>query len=299
MPAPPAERWEAARGFLMREGRLVERRLFAALFEGGATEGVVEALRGYRNADGGFGHGLEPDTRSPHSQPLDVQIALELLDAAGAGPAGLALPACDFIASVAAPSGAVPVLLPTIAGYPRASHWQETDRYEPGLNPTAAIVAVLHRLGARHAWLDDGTEYCFVTLERAGPPVEAHAIRCVLAFLESSPDRVRAEALVEAVAKALGSSTYFRSDPDDPTYGLPPTDFAPQPSSRWRALFDDDLFDAHLDRLERDQQADGGWPVTWQPPSDASTLAWRGIKTLQALRVLHAYGRLAAPEGPR
>ena len=45
-------------------------------------------------------------------------------------------------------------------------------------------------------------------------------------------------------------------------------------------------------RLERDQQTDGGWPVTWEPPSEASRLEWRGIVTLGALRTLTAYGRL-------
>ena len=39
------------------------------LFEDGPAEPVIEALRGYRNPDGGFGHALEPDVRCPSSQP--------------------------------------------------------------------------------------------------------------------------------------------------------------------------------------------------------------------------------------
>jgi len=41
------------------------------------------------------------------------------------------------------------------------------------------------------------------------------------------------------------------------------------------------------------QEADGGWPITWDPPSAASRLEWRGIVTLGALRTLTSYGRLA------
>ena len=72
---------------------------------------------------------------------------------------------------------------------------------------------------------------------------------------------------------------------------MTPLHIVPTPSSRWRSLFADDLIEGHLDRLERDQQADGGWAITWEPPSAASTLEYRGMMTLWALRVLAAYGR--------
>jgi len=65
----------AGRTFILRQGRLLERRLLAACFEGGPAAGVVDALRGYRNDDGGFGHGLEPDKRCPASLPIDVEVA--------------------------------------------------------------------------------------------------------------------------------------------------------------------------------------------------------------------------------
>lgn len=53
------------------------------------------------------------------------------------------------------------------------------------------------------------------------------------------------------------------------------------------------MIDAHLDRLGRDQQPDGGWPITWTPPGRTSELAWRASETIKALHVLIAYGRLA------
>jgi hypothetical protein len=71
-----------------------------------------------------------------------------------------------------------------------------------------------------------------------------------------------------------------------------PLHFAPTPDSPWRTLFADEEITGHLDRLERDQQPDGGWPITWEPPGAAGTWEWRGIVTLQALQVLRAYERL-------
>src|SRR5580658_10368798 len=97
-----------ARDFILRNARLLERRRFAAEFEGGPAAAVVTALAAYRNADGGFGAALEPDKRDPASQPVDVQFALETMDAVGAFDRGLALGACDFLARISTPEGGVP-----------------------------------------------------------------------------------------------------------------------------------------------------------------------------------------------
>jgi hypothetical protein len=141
-----------ARDHIYRDGRLLERRLFAALFENGPADAVVDCLRGYQNEDGGFG------------QALDVTKRL------------------------------------------RGAEW----------------------------------------------------------FLEDAGDR---------------------------RYGLRPLAFAPTPDSRWRTLFSDEEIEAHLRAVAADQEEDGGWPLRWEPPSDAARCEWRGFETLQAIRVLVAYGR--------
>lgn len=72
---------KAARTFLLTHARIIERRL-AEIYLDGATdvEPVLHALEAYRNADGGFGHGLEGDALAPESQPLAVDTAFGLLD---------------------------------------------------------------------------------------------------------------------------------------------------------------------------------------------------------------------------
>src|SRR5439155_5283500 len=142
----------AGRDFVRREGRLLEQRLFATVFEGAAPDGVVDALRGYQNADGGFGHGLEPDKRCPFSQPIDVETAFDAFAAAGTVDESMLRRACDFLAAVAAPQGAVPLAFASIEEYPHAVHWADWA-YQPGLNPTAGLVGRLHGLGVEHAWM--------------------------------------------------------------------------------------------------------------------------------------------------
>jgi hypothetical protein len=73
---------------------------------------------------------------------------------------------------------------------------------------------------------------------------------------------------------------------------LSPLSFASAAESRWRVLFSDEVISAHLDHLLHQQEADGGWPITWDPPGEASRLEWRGVVTLSALRTLTSYARL-------
>ncbi|MFS1301744.1 hypothetical protein [Streptosporangium longisporum] len=280
----------SARDFLLREGRLLERRLFATLFEGASADGVVDSLRGYQNPDGGFGHGLEPDKRCPASLPIDVETAFQTLVTAGS-PAGgqMVSRACDWLATVAAPDGLVPLSLPVMEGYPRAGHWSDWT-YAPGLNPTAGLAGLLHRMGVEHPWLTRATEGCWAELEK-GFPKDAHAMSETMVFLEHVPDRDRAESAAERVGAWLPELSWYRADPADPGYGVTPLHLAPTPESHWRRLFPDDVIEGHLDRLTKDRQPDGGWAITWEPPGAAATLEYRGVETLRALQVLTAYGR--------
>src|ERR1700722_20600579 len=88
----------AGQEFIQRQGRLLERRLFATCFEGAPATGVVDVLRGYRNDDGGFGHGLEPDKRVPASLPIDVEVAFQALVTVGAVDLPMVRGACDYLA---------------------------------------------------------------------------------------------------------------------------------------------------------------------------------------------------------
>jgi hypothetical protein len=286
----------AGQRFLSRQARLLEQRLFATCFLGAPATGVTDALRGYQNDDGGFGHGLEPDKRCPASLPIDVETALGALVKAGAVDTPMVHRACDFLARTAdeaAEGGAVPLASAVIESYPRAEHWSDWT-YRPGLNPTAGLVGLLHRLGARHPWVAEGTDYCWRTLEKGDPPGDAHTLAETLVFLEHVPERDRADEHAAALAEHLAEIPMFRLDPNTPGYGLTPLNLAPLADSRWRSLFTDDQIDAHLDQLSRDQQPDGGWTITWEPPSEAAGLEWRGIVTLDALRTLTSYGRITA-----
>lgn len=286
----------AADRFLLSQARLLERRLFATQFLGQPAGRVVDALRGYQNDDGGFGHALEPDTRCPASLPIYVEQAFQALAAVNTTDASMVGRACDYLAAVAQAAdagGAVPPAFAVIESFPRAAHWTEWT-YAPGLNPTAGLTGLLYKLGADHRWRAAGTEYCWRQLESGAAIGDAHSLSEVFLFLEHVPDRDRADKYAAALAESLASVPMFHLDPGAEGYGLSPLHLAPTATSRWRSLFTDEQIDGHLDKLQRSQQPDGGWPISWEPPSEAATLEWRGIVTLQALRTLTSYGRMTA-----
>jgi len=287
----------AGKDFLRGNARLLEARLFESCFLGAPAVGVVDALRGYQNEDGGFGHGLEPDKRCPASLPIDVETAFKALASARTVDQAMVEHACDFLARTAAAAdagGAVPLAFPVIESFPHAEHWSDWT-YVPGLNPTAGLVGLLYQLGVDHPWMAAGTAYCWAELERGGLPGDAHVLSETLVFLEHVPERERADEHVAALVGNLATIPLVKLDPDALGYGLSPLQLAPSIESPWRALFTDEQIDAYLDRLESSQQSDGGWPISWVPPSAASLLEWRGIVTLDALRTLASYGRLGPP----
>ncbi len=285
--------YDHGRAYIVSEGRLLERRLAETVFDGAPASGVLTAVAAFANPDGGFGHALEPDLRASTSQPIFAEQALRAYDDVGVAPAEVLDALCDHLAGIGQP--AVPAIVPSALDQPHAAHWTDDFGPKPSLNPTAGICGLIHRFGASHPWLDDATGWCLDELRSSEMPSDAHTLRCVLTLLEHLPDTGD---LAEEAGMAVQTATWFRHEPDDPGYGLTPFHFAADPGDRWRSLFSDDLIERSLDRLAGDQQADGGWPITWEPPSAAATLEWRGQATLLALRWLMAYGRLDPSDTP-
>src|SRR5579875_35447 len=295
--------FESGEMFLLGQARLLERRLFAAAFRGGPRSGAVAALLGYQNEDGGFGQALEPDVRAPISLPIFVETAFDALVSLGGRPGdpaegSMLLAACDYLGRVAAGAGAggaVPPAAPAIEHWPRAVHWSEWT-YAPGLNPTAGLVGRLHQLGVDHPWRDQAESWCWDRLDAGEVPLDAHTVKEVLVFLDHVPDRTRADTHAAALAERFEEVAMLQLDPDAEGYGVTPLQLAPTPESRWRRLFDDKQIEGHLDRVAAAQEADGGWPITWEPPSPAAVCEWRGVVTLDALRILVANGRMRPPD---
>jgi hypothetical protein len=282
----------AAENFIWSTARLVDRHRYALLFKDGPAESLVEALRGYRNPDGGFGHALEPDLRCPSSQPAPTLYALELLAEAGATDSELARAARAWIARVAAPDAGIPTVLPGFERFPHAP-WFTAG---PSSMLTLALAAVLHATGVHDdEWLARATDWCWSAIETNEQP-GGYWLKYACAFLDAVPDEARAREAIASIAT--------RVDPSEVAIAgfvegeaLRPLDLSPRPGNRSRHLFTDEQIAAHLDAVEAEQEEDGGWMFDWLAWSPAQTNDWRGTVTIRALTWLRDNGRLGTGGG--
>ena len=280
--------FDAAAGFLAGHARVLDRRVFERLFAGGTAEPVRDAVAAYRNADGGFGHALEPDLRTPASQPAAVEMALRTMDLADAWDERLVRDAVDWLVTIAPPEGGAAFVQPSVSEGPHAPWWVPAEG--ASLIQTGEVAALLYARGMAHPWLDGATRVMWAGIEKLAEP-NGYEMFGVLAFLEHVPDRKRAEAAFEKVGPLLLSSGIVALDPGAAGETFGPLDFAPLPGSIARRLFDGATIDAHLDHLAGAQKDDGGWMFNWPAWSPAAEADWRGFLTVDALRVLRANGR--------
>jgi hypothetical protein len=292
--------FDAAADFLAASARVLDRRVFQRLFADGAAEPVRDAVAAYRNADGGFGHALEPDLRTPASQPAAVEMALRIMDLADAWDERLVRDAIDWLVTIAPAEGGTTFVLPTLAQAPHAPWWVAPEGNPASLIQTGQIAGLLYSRGFAHPWLDGATRVMWELIEALTAPgapgpddtaPNGYEMFGVLAFLEQAPDRARAEQAFGRVGRLLLSSGLVALDPDAEGETFSPLDFAPLPGSIARPLFDAATIDAHLDHLAAAQRADGGWMFNWPAWSRAAEADWRGFITVDALRVLRANGR--------
>ena len=282
---------DAAEQFIAAHGRVLERRRFERLMRGGAAQPVRDAVAAYRNPDGGFGHGLEPDGRTPASQPPAAELALRILDEADAWSGELAAGTCDWLAATAPAEGGAAFVDPSVEGWPRAPWWVPEEGRPASVTITGLIAGTLHARGVRHPWLDPATAVMWARIAGLASP-GPYDMRGVLRFLDHVPDRARALAAFERVGPLLVKLGLVELDPAAEGEVHGPLDFAPSPACLARSLFDDAVIDAHLDHLAAAQHGDGGWRVNWLAWSPDAAREWAGHRTVEALQILRAYGRL-------
>ena len=287
----------AAAAFMATHARLLDRRRFAVLFAGGAPDAVLGALEPYRNADGGFGWGLEPDLRSRSSQPGGALHAFEAVADIAPATAPGAGELCDWLASASLPGGGLPFALAFEDTAGCAPFWANADPAKPSLQITSIVAAMAHRVAAHdpvvagHPWLEEATRFCLEAIEALGDTPHALAFAFSVQLLDLVHDTVpEAPALMERLARHIPPSGQVHVGGGAEDEMMRPLDFAPEPGRPARALFADDVVRADLERLASGQQDDGGWRVDYASFSPAAALEWRGHATVRALSVLRANG---------
>jgi hypothetical protein len=289
----------AAEAFMATHARVLDRRRFQLLMDAADPAAVLAALDGYRNPDGGYGWGLEPDLRSPESQPGAALHAFEVFEDIAPATAPHAAALCDWLESVTLPDGGVPFALPLTVTAGTAPWWQDADQTVSALQITSVSAAGAWRVAAHdpavagHPWLARATRYCLDAIAAIDQEPFAYVLAFAVRFLDAVHDaHPEAADLLRHLGKYLPADGRVRVRGGTADESLHPLDLAPEPGRPVRDLFSPDVISADLDRLAALQQDDGGWIVDFAPVSPAAALEWRGYMTVLAVDVLRRNGRI-------
>jgi hypothetical protein len=287
----------AAAEFMAAHARVLDRRRFELRTGGTDPAGVLAALDGYRNPDGGYGWGLEPDLRAPESQPGSAAHAFEVFEDAAPATSPHALALCDWLESVTLDDGGLPFVLPLSTTAASAPWWQSGDPTTSSLQITAFTTAVAQRVAAHdsavaaHPWLERATTYCLDAIAALDDAPFAYVLAFSIQLLDAVHDsRSEATVLLEKLGAHIPANGRVAVRGGTEGESLNPLDIAPHPDQPSRELFAADVIEADLERLAAAQHDDGGWSVDYLKISPAGALDWRGVATIRALDVLQRNG---------
>lgn len=293
-------RFAAAEAFVHEKGRPLDAALLDLTLGRGSADAALAALVGYQNADGGFGHGIEPDLASPASSAIATSIGLRILtrlETPARRPTVIAT--TDWLGgALDREAGVWPIVGQDVELGPHAPWWGWSESLADDwngfrFNPTAEILAHLYRFRDLTppqvlACVEAGLRG---TLEQTPLIGTAYDLKCAIRLAESDglpPDLART--LEGRVRRSIAAQ-----DPADEHAS--PFDAAPTPASPFADLVDGRI-EAALTALIAAQAEDGGWTPFWDwsfvnAKAWAKAKAdWRGQLTRDALEVLLAYGRV-------
>jgi hypothetical protein len=287
----------AAADFMAAHARVLDRRRFELRTGGADTAGALAALDAYRNPDGGYGWGLEPDLRSPESQPGAAAHAFEVFEDVAPVTAPNAVALCDWLDSVTLDDGGLPFVLPLSTNAASAPWWQRGDSSSSSLQISAFTCAVAHRVAAHdpvvaaHPWLERATTYCLDAIGALDETPFAYVLAFSIQFLDAVHDfRPEAPELLRKLGAHVPADGRLAVSGGTEGETLNPLDIAPYPDQPSRELIAADAIAADLERLADAQRDDGGWTVDYLKISPAGALDWRGVATIRALDILQRNG---------
>jgi hypothetical protein len=285
----------AAADFMAAHARILDRRRFELLMGETEPAGVLAALDGYRNSDGGYGWGLEADLRSPESQTGAALHAFEVFEEIAPATAPQAVALCDWLGSVTLPDGGLPFALPLETTAGSARWWTNSDPTQSSLQISSIVTANALRVAhhdsevAAHPWLERATAYCVNAIEAMQEAPFAFVLGFSIRFVDAlhawQPET--AARLLDHLRRFVPADGRVRVTGGAEDEMFHPLDIAPHPGIA-RTLFSDELIKTDLERIVGLQQDDGGWVVDFPSASPAASLEWRGYATVQAVQILRA-----------
>ncbi|HAI14779.1 MAG TPA: hypothetical protein DCM28_23940 [Phycisphaerales bacterium] len=272
MPDLSLDQLNTIKQFVFKNGRLLERQLFEYFFGSGSQEACLKALMAYQNADGGFGHGIEPDITCPASSGIGAETALWIMDVLDCYESQAAAALVSWIADNQTQAGDIPHPPKQMADYPHQTWWGNPDGQR-----ILTLAGYLKKHGVEHESLYAKARNYFVQMPQPqGMQYYDYPYYVYLKYLGDSPaESQKLQAFQARIPDLLAEHA----------------DHFPLFSRAWYLFADmatDEILESEALRLVSTIQADGGMinPYPTLPH-------WRPIWTLDSLILLKQFGLIS------
>ncbi|MGM7700393.1 hypothetical protein ACSVDE_01640 [Pseudalkalibacillus sp. Hm43] len=292
-----------ARNWIMENGRELEKALFRYHFENGTKEEVMEALQFYQNEDGGFGKKMEPDFQLEISSPMAASHAFQIFKELEVGADHpMVREAMHYLLTVYDDeNGRWHAVPPEVNQVPHAPWWHYDHENERVMveaawgNPNAELAGYLlryHPLTPED--MRENLKQRALTHFQELDAIDMHETFCYLRLADELKDEER-KMIIEKVREHVPELVNVKKE-QWKSYGMQPVQLAEHPQSSFYGQLKENV-EENLDYIIDQQQADGSWHPNWEwgqyehdwPKAKEQ---WKGILTLQNLKLLKVYDRL-------
>jgi len=299
------EGFKKSSDFLLHSARGLERSTYKYKFKDKPGNKIIVELKHYQNPDGGFGHGLGPDLRSPLSTPIATTQAFQKIENLHPDDIskGVIKKGIDYLENAFNEElnrwFAVPK---EVNNYPHAPWWHYDEEKEGTIideswgNPTAEIIGYLMKYDEFVDRIDtkELLDEAFTRLNKKDEFKSEHEIYCYLRLYRMLPPELSGEIrdeLTEAVQDLVCTdSTEWKN------YVPTPIDFVRTPK-QYRFGISDSLLDENLDFLVKELEENEVIRPTWEwgqyeDEWGRAEQEWIGVLTLKALTLLDRFDRI-------
>lgn len=284
--------------YILKNARPLELAIYKYYFENESSQAVVDELSKFQNADGGFGHALEPDFFNLNSSPIATNDAIITLSRVNA---------LDRDSAIV--QGIVKYLeshdsfnedkkrwlfaIDSNKDYPHAIWWEKKgdgiSKFNPSISLAAFMVYYGNRTSLYEEIIKEGLDFLENGEEISGDDINCYLFAYELLTANSINDIVDLDTFKDQLCKAIENCICK----DIEKYGV---EYIPMPSVIFAGKYLDfitpeikPLISAEKDILGKLQMEDGGFDITWKwytPYSDEYEQArawWRPRITIEKL----------------
>lgn len=283
--------------FILQNARPLELAVYKYLFENESNQAVIDELKKFQNADGGFGNALEPDFFNPNSSPIatnDAIITLYRVNALNKD-SDIVKGIVSYLESHDSFDESKKRWLFAIDSnkdYPHAIWWGKKDDGISSFNPSISLAAFLICYGNRNPFyekiLKEGFEYLKSGEEISGDNLSCFLLTYELLKINNINNILDLKIFKNLLCNAIDNTICK----DIKKYGI---EYVPTPSAIFAGTYNDfitpeirPLIFAEKDILGKLQMDDGGFDISWKwytpyPEFEQARAWWRPRITIEKL----------------